>query len=265
MDWKRLICTLALLHAPDDGQGSGGGSTTTNTGAPSATGNEANTASKPAEPGLPQDEIDRIVQQRLERERKKYDEKLESLGFKSFEEIAELKRQQKEREEKELEEQQRYKELLEKTRSEKDAELAKLREQLQQTQSTYRQTTAERQLLEAAAAAEAVAPAQVASLLRSNIQIDDEGKSYVVGPDGQRMTDGKGNELSVEAYVKAFIEENPHFQRAAGGRGAGGSPPGKGGGGAGGGFDPSKRNDLRHLQENRDDIIKKLKSGELKA
>lgn len=263
MDWKRLLCTLALLHAPEDGTGTGGGSTTTNAGAPPADNSEEAPTTK-ATDSTSQEEINRIVQQRLERERKKFDEKIESLGFKSFDEIADLKRQQKEREEKELEDQQKYKELLEKTRSEKDAELAKLREQLQKTQSTYRQTTAERQILEAAAAAEAVAPAQVASLLRGNVQVDDEGKSFVVGPGGERMTDGKGNELSVEAYVKTFIEENPHFQRAASGRGAGGSPPGKGGAGPGG-FDPSKRNNLKHLQDNREEIIKKLKSGELKA
>lgn len=263
MDLRKLMM-LGLLYSPETGESGAGG--TGEGGDGGEGGAEGSSAGGGGEPSnvVPQDQVDRIVQQRLARERKKYESKLEELGFDSFDDIAELKRKQKEREKQKLEENEQYKELLEKTRQEKDEQIQQLRQELEKTRSTYHQTTVERTLVEAAAEADAVAPAQVSALLRDRVKLDDDGNPYVVGDGGERLTDGQGNELSVQGYVKQFLEDNPHFQRAAGGRGAGGRGS-EGGEKPTGGFDPSKRNDPKHLRENRDEIIAKMKSGELRG
>lgn len=260
MDWKKLT-QIFFDNVTDSGGGAGAGSG----GEQPSSQQEPNSTSEPAEPPegyVPQDKVDKIVQQRLKRERSKYESRLDELGFENFDEVAELKKRQKEREKKELEEKEQYKELLEKTRQEKDEQIQKLQQQLEQTRSTHRQTTVERTLVEAAAEADAVAPSQVAGLLDGRVQMDDDGELYPVDDNGQRLTDGQGNELSVQGFVNDFLEDNPHFQRAAEGQGAGGRGSG-GGETPSEGFDPNKRNDVRHLQENRDEIIEKMKRGEI--
>lgn len=264
MDLAKLLA-IGLLHAPETGEtGDGGGSGDDGGGA--SGGEPSGDGSTDPEPNVvPQDKVDKIVQRRIARERKKYESKLEELGFESFDDVAELKRAQQEAEKKKLEENEQYKELLETTRQEKDEQIQKLQQELEKTRSTHRQTTVQRTLVEAAAEADAVAPSQVAALLSDRVRLDDDGKPFVVGDGGERLTDGQGNEMSVQGYMETFLEENPHFKRAAGGRGAGGRGSESGKKPDSGGFDPKKRRDVKHLQENRAEIIKKMKSGEIQG
>ena len=75
------------------------------------------------------------------------------------------------------------------------------------------------------ASLDAVAPTQVASLLRGKLRFDPETKQVVVMDDlGGLATDGKGNYLTVEMLVTNFLNDNPHFRKAAGGTGANSTP-----------------------------------------
>lgn len=224
----------------------------------------------PAPPQAPegylhQDDVNRIVEQRLAREREQYAKQLGDLGFKSLDEVSNLKKAQAEREHKELEEQQRYRELAEKIRAEKDEEIRKRDEENTALRRRYLDTQAERSIVSAATKHNAVAPEQVALLVRDSIRIDDDGHAYVVDSQGNRRTDGKGGDLTVDTYVEQFLTNNSHFQRAATGHGAGGrsggTPPP-----ATGSVDLARaKRDPDYFLEHQDEIERRIKSGELTA
>lgn len=212
---------------------------------------------------LPQEQIDAIIQDRLARERRTQEERLKELGFGSWDDIKSLVAQNRKREEDELISQQKFKELADKIRVEKDAEIAKLSAERAALEQQARRQSIERTVLAAATSHNAVAPDQVAALLRDQVRIGDDGKAFVAGPDGQPMTDGKGNQLSVEVFVSKFLENNPHFVRAAPGAGAGGRaatgtvPTAQS-------FDMSRVNDLRYMLENGDKLLEEARAGKIR-
>ncbi len=216
---------------------------------------------------LPQSTVDDIVERRLARERQQFQKQLQGLGFESLDEVEKLKKAQAEREKQELEERQEYKELAERIRAEKDQEIRKRDEELNELRRRHLNAQAERAVLAAATQHGAVAPEQVARLVRNDIRVDEDGRPYVVDAQGNRRTDGRGGELTVNSYVEQFLSENPHFQRAAEGRGAGGR-------GSGGGTPPANtgdidleraKHDLEYALEHEAEIERMLKSGELTA
>ena len=214
---------------------------------------------------LHQDDVNRIIEQRLARERQQYQAQLSDLGFKDLDEVAKLKKAQAEREKQELEDRQQYKELAEKIRAEKDEELRKRDDEINSLRSRYLSTQAERFIVSAATKHHAVAPDQVAQLVRGDIRIDDDGHAYVVDQQGNRRTDGKGGDLTVDAYVEQFLTNNPHFKRAAAGLGAGGrsggTPPA-----SNGTVDLARaKRDPDYFLQHKEEIERRLKSGELTA
>lgn len=214
---------------------------------------------------LSQDQVNKIIEQRLARERAQHDARLSELGFSSFDEVAALKKAQAEREKKELEDRQQYKELAEKIRQEKDEELRKRTEEYERLKSQYVGTQAERAILTAATHHGAIAPEQVARLVRDSIRVDDDGQPYVVDRAGNRRTDGKGGDLSVSQFVGEFLQQNPHFQRAADGRGAGGRGSASGGGTLDT-FDLERaKRDPDYFLAHQEEIEKRVKRGDLKV
>ena len=105
-------------------------------------------------------------------------------------------------------------------------------------------------------------PEQISTLLAGQISHTEDGRMIVLGGDGKPRTNGRGEDLSVEDFVKEFIEANPHFQRAAPGRGSGGSGGGPTGGAAGG-LD-LKNMSISDIQKNKEEIIQRAKRGEIK-
>lgn len=207
-----------------------------------------------------QADVDRIVQQRLAREREASERRmLETLGYESIDEAKKAAADRKKAREERMLEEKKFAELL----AERDAELEQLRGQYENERSKRVTETLTRQVLTTATQAGAISPEHVAQLTRQNFRLAENGAVQVVSETGEVMTDGKGAELTVRAFLDQWLDRHPHFQRAAGGKGS------NAGGGTGkpreSGFDPNKRGDLEHLRENRDAILEKMRRGELKG
>jgi hypothetical protein len=186
-----------------------------------------------------QAEIDRVVEQRLAREREQNAKRLKALGFESWEAAEQWRAKQGEEASKaeeakraELTQQQQFKTLYETERKKAEEREADLSRQIQELTGKHTTTVAQmrvervqRELVAAASAAGAVAPDQISALLQGRVSMDEQGALVVLGADGKPATDGKGGALSVSALVGEFIAKNPHFARAAPGAGAGGQAP----------------------------------------
>lgn len=218
---------------------------------------------------IDQAEIDRIISERLSREREQTNKRLKALGFDSWEALEQHRAKQieeaskaEEAERTRLAEQQQFKTLYEtekKKREEREAELSRQLQELTgkhtSTVAQMRVERAQRELVAAASAAGAVAPDQIAALLQGRVSVDEQGALVVLDADGKPATDGKGSTLGVSALVGDFLAKNPHFVRAAPGAGAGGQAPS---GAPGGPVDLKKvldSNNPAEIAKHKDQII----------
>lgn len=167
-----------------------------------------------------QDEMDKIIADRLARERRKLEKQLDGID------LDEARRLKEEKEQQELERQ--------KERGEFETVLKKTVEKKEQEIMTYKQkleaTLVDGQLLTVASKNNAVNPEQVSSLLKDKIRLSDNGNVEVLDNDGTPMYNDKGELLSVNELVSDFLTANPHFVKASqsgvGSQGnAGGSTP----------------------------------------
>ena len=164
-----------------------------------------------------QEELDRIVADRVAREQRKFDKRISGVDIDEARELlaqkeaAELERQ-KERGE--------FDSILKTTVEKKDREIQGYKSKLQQT-------LVDGALLNAASQNNAVSPEQVSSLLKSNTRLSEDGAVEVLDANGvPRYNDG-GDLLSVNEMVTEFLTVNPHFVRASqGGNGSQGNTGG---------------------------------------
>ena len=167
-----------------------------------------------------QEELDRIVADRIERERRKADKKLEGID------LDEARKIMQEREQAEIERQKErgeFESILKQTVEKKDQEITAYKQKLQQT-------LVDGSLLSAASKHEAVSPDQVSQLLKNRVRLADDGGVEVLDDSGTPRYNGNGDLLSVDELVSDFLTANPHFVRASGGGAgsqgnAGGSTP----------------------------------------
>jgi hypothetical protein len=206
-----------------------------------------------------QDDIDEIVEKRLARERAKYEQKLE-------EERKKREEWKKQQERQKLEEKEEYKKLYEETQQQLESTKSEYEQKLTQQQRQVAQERARSQLLKAAQSAGAVAPDHVVAILQNRVTVDEDGQVKVVDENGEIATDGKGNALSPEALAQNFVDEHPHFQRAAGGKGGGGRPNGGSKPGGDDDFDVDRfKSDVDYAIENADKAEKGIRDGKYTA
>lgn len=164
-----------------------------------------------------QEEVDRILEQRLARERKRFEKQTDGID------IDAARRALEEKQQAELEvAKQRgdFEKVLKTTVEKKDTQIQSLTAKLHQIQ-------VEGSLLNAASTLNAVSPDQVSALLRSNIRLGDDGNVEVVDKTGAVRYNDKGELLSVNELMSEFLTANPHFVRAtSGGSGSKGSAGG---------------------------------------
>jgi hypothetical protein len=152
-----------------------------------------------------QEELDRIVADRVARERKKLDRKLDGID------IDEARKLMLEREEAEIERQKErgeFEKVLKQTVEKKEMEI-------QTYKSKLEQTLVDGSLLTAASKNNAVSPEQVSTLLRNNVKLSSDGQVEVLDADGSVRYNDKGDLLSVDELVNDFLTANPHFVRAS--------------------------------------------------
>ncbi len=151
-----------------------------------------------------QDELDRIVADRVAREQRKFDKKLQGVNLDEAKELLQK------REEAELEAQKQrgeFDSILKQTVEKKDAEIQSYKRKLQET-------LIDGALTSSASRNNAVDTAQVTALLKSNTRLAEDGTVEVLDQNGTPRYNDKGDLLSVDEMVTEFLTTNPHFVRA---------------------------------------------------
>ena len=164
-----------------------------------------------------QEELDRIVADRVAREQRKFDKRLsgvdldEAKDLLAKKEAAELERQ-KERGE--------FDKVLKQTVEKKDMEIQSYKSKLQQT-------LVDGAILGAASNSNAVNPTQVSQLLKDQTRLSDDGTVEVLDVNGVPRYNDSGDLLSVNEMVAEFLTVNPHMVKASqGGTGSMGNAGG---------------------------------------
>ena len=160
-----------------------------------------------------QEEVDRIVADRIARQQRQFDKKLDGIDLN---EVRDLLSQ---REEAQVEEQKKrgdYENLLKQMADKHNEREAQLKGQLE-----------DGALLTAASRLNAVSPDQVSALLRSSVTLSEDNTVEVFDKNGTPRYNDSGNLLSVDDLVAEFLTANPHFVKAsAGGAGSSGAAGG---------------------------------------
>lgn len=164
-----------------------------------------------------QAEVDKILEQRLARERKRFEKQTDGID------LDEAKRLLQEREQLEIErkkERGEFEAVLKQTVEKKETTIQTLQSKLHQIQ-------VEGSLLSAASNKNAVSPEQVSALLRNQIRLSDDGTVEVLDAKGSVRYNDSGELLSVQSLMDEFLTANPHFVRAtSGGAGSNGAAGG---------------------------------------
>lgn len=165
-----------------------------------------------------QAEVDKIIQQRLDKYKKRYQEI-------DVDEYKTLKQQEEERELEAMKKREEFDKILSQQKDKFSNEISTLRQELINLK-------VDGTLLNTASQRNAVNPEQVAQLLKGKVGLDETGRPVVFDRDGNVQYDPDTAEpVSIESYVNEWLDNNPHFLRSTGGgvvsRGSTG-PSGKG-------------------------------------
>lgn len=161
-----------------------------------------------------QEELDRIVADRIARQQRQFEKKLEGID------LDEARQLLSERQSAEIEKQKErgeFESILKQTVEKKDQEIGAYKARLEQT-------LVDGSLLSAAAKNGAVSPEQVSQLLRGSVSLSEDGTVEVFDKNGTPRYNDKGELLTVEELVADFLTTNPHFVKASqGGAGSAGA------------------------------------------
>jgi len=164
-----------------------------------------------------QSELETIIEQRLARERKKYEKKMEGVDLDEARKLHEEKQNAEIERQKEKGE---FEKVLQQLAEKKDSEINQYKTKLQEIQ-------VDGALINAASQHGAVSPDQVVALLKNKTRLAEDGSVEVLDNDGTVRYNDSGSQLSVNELVSEFLTANPHFVKA--------SPSGVGSQGAAGG------------------------------
>jgi len=160
-----------------------------------------------------QADIDKAVKERLGREKRKFEKKLDGVDLDAYREW-EMKQEQAEIERKA--ERGEFESALKDMAQKKDAKIEALNSRLHDIQ-------VDGAILTAASQFKAIAPQQVASLLKNQVVLNESGGVDVI-EDGAVKYGEDGEAQTVNGLVKSFLESNPHFVQATpSGAGSGGN------------------------------------------
>lgn len=168
---------------------------------------ETQETEQPTEKMFTQSDVDRLIEQRLGRERKKYEKQLDGIDLNEAKQLLEEKQQAEiERQKEKGEFEQVLKQLAEK----KDQQINALNQKLHET-------LVDGALLSAASKNNAVSPDQVVQLLKNNVKLAEDGSVEVHDGSGSMRYNDDGDPMTVDSLVSDFLTANPHFVRASSG------------------------------------------------
>ena len=148
-----------------------------------------------------QEDLDRIIKQRLESEKAKTQRMLDEAKKKE-EEIAKEKEIQDAKTKADLEN------LMKARIAEKDQELSKWKEKV-------KTINVDNSILSMASNQNAIAPSQVVSLLKNEVNYNDDGRVEILDNNSNIRYNAKGELLTIEERVKEFLDANPHFRKGS--------------------------------------------------
>tara|TARA_R110001632_G_scaffold136946_1_gene252556 strand:- start:159 stop:824 length:666 start_codon:yes stop_codon:yes gene_type:complete len=164
-----------------------------------------------------QEDLDRIVADRVGREQRKFDKKISGIDL---DEAKALKAEKEALNVERMKERGDFDSILKQTVEKKDAEIQNYKSKLQQT-------LVDGAIVGAAGNSNAVNPDQVAMLLKRSARLSEDGAVEVLDANGLPRYNDKGDLLSVNEMVSEFLTVNPHFVRASqGGTGSMGNTGG---------------------------------------
>ena len=148
-----------------------------------------------------QEDVDRIVKQRLEAEKAKHQRMLDETKKKE-EEILKEKQIQEAKTKADLEN------LMKARIAEKDKELADWK-------SKVKTINVDNSILSLASKNNAIAPDRVVSLLKNEVNYNDDGRIEILDNNKNIRYNPKGELLTIEDRVKEFLDANPHFRKGS--------------------------------------------------
>ena len=147
--------------------------------------------------GFSQDEVNRIVADRISRERKKFD------GI----DVDQYKNWQTQEEERKVEQQKQRGEFDKIIREQAE----KFQNRIGDLENTLKREKVDGALLNSAASLKSVAPNQVADLLKNRVRLNEQGEAEVVDTNGTPAYLDNGSQMQVKDLVSDFLTTNPHF------------------------------------------------------
>ena len=161
---------------------------------------QTQTDEKPT-PTFNQEDVDRIVKQRLEAEKSKHQRMLDEAK-KQEQELAREKEIQEAKTKADLEN------LMKQRIADKDKELADWK-------AKVKTINVDNSLLAIASKNNAIAPDQVVSLLKSEVNYNDDGRVEILDNNKNIRYNSKGELLTLEERVNEFLDANPHFRKGS--------------------------------------------------
>ena len=148
-----------------------------------------------------QDQLNSIIESRVMAERRKYEKKIQEEENQK----AELLKQEQL---KEAKTKQDLEKIMQERLSEKEQEIQRIKNEMVAEKI-------DKQILSVASSNKAVVPEQIVSLLKSELQLADDGRVEVLDNNGNIRYNEKGQPLTVEDRVKEFLDTNPHFRQGS--------------------------------------------------
>ena len=146
-----------------------------------------------------EEQVEAIVQRRLDRYKKTVSSKLDGLDLEEAKKLLEEKKQK----EQELALQRgEFDKVLKETVSKKDSKISALESELQKIRI-------DETLINTASQLKAINPNEVKALLRSNVKLNDSGNVEVVSENGTPRYNEKGELMSVNELVAEYLNNNP--------------------------------------------------------
>ena len=148
-----------------------------------------------------QEQLDNIIKQRLEAEKAKQQRQIDELK-KAEEEALKEKQIQEAKTKADLEK------LMQERISAKDNELSKYKNMIKEEK-------VDNSIMSVASKNDAIAPSQVVSLLKNEVNYNDDGRVEVLDNNSNIRYNAKGELLTIEERVKEFLDANPHFRKGS--------------------------------------------------
>lgn len=153
---------------------------------------------------LSQDEVNKIVADRVQRERAKFEKKFSGVDLERYNELVAKEEQAQSAE---LEKRGEFEKALQ-------IQAEKFKGRISQYEQELHSIKVDGSLLNEASSARAVNPQQVVQLLKNQVKLNEAGGVDVVDANGQVRYDDNGSPLSTNVLVNEFLAANPHFVQA---------------------------------------------------